>query len=438
MMSNATVSNASTYVEKPSILSFNKSTVIVWTAIGLILVETFSGALRFYLDSAGLSAVLYGPKVLCCLFFLLELRTIKTSKGLWLGLLALLLSILLAMLHGATLANVGFSLFGICPILFGMVCSEHLLHRKRLLLWAMAFCLAASFVGIALDKFTAVPWKGYSYTLGDTELSGNTAWVADEADRIAGFARVSNVLSINLAIGALFVLAFLRSKLLMIAISGVTAVAIVMTTSKAPAAGFVCTLGLLMILRFHWSARVVMTLAVLMGMILPLISFLTDFNAGLASSGTLASMYDRLINTWPNMTKGIMDQGWELTGAGLGAYGSTTALFPIPGIPSLGSDNTALYLWGIFGVMGLVLFSLQIPMLVALGNDITRTGRALLAICFCCLLTGWTTDMLEVAMANLFLGVAMGHVLTGNLHLRRVKSTAGGAHAFFPLMPSLR
>ena len=432
------MSSSATYTEKPSILSFNKSTAIVWTAISLIVIETFSGALRFYLDKAGISAVLYGPKVLCCMLFLFELFSLKASKTMWLGLLALVIYCLVAMLHGAGLTNIGFSIFGICPILFGMVCSEHLLRRKRLLLWAIGLCLLASIAGLALDKLTSVPWKGYSYTLGETELSGNTAWAVDEADRLAGFARVSNVLSINLAIGALFVIAFVRSRLLLLAICGITAVAIVMTTSKAPAAGFVCALGLLMILRFHWSARVVMTLAVLVGVILPLISFLYDFNAGLASTGSLSSMYDRLINTWPNMAHSIMDEGWELTGAGLGAYGSTLTLFPIPGVPALGSDNTAMYLWGMLGVFGLLLFVLQIPMFIKLGNDVSREGRALLAVCFCCLLTGWTTDMLEVATANLFLGIAIGHVMGGQITQRRVKSTASSTPPYFPLVPSLR
>ncbi|MDH0746028.1 hypothetical protein N5D61_06680 [Pseudomonas sp. GD03842] len=430
MMSNASV-------DKPSILSFNISTAIVWTAISLIVVETFSGALRFYLDKAGLSAVLYGPKILCCLLLMLQLLHLKTSKGVWLGLLALVISSLIAMLHGASLSNIGFSVFGICPILFGMICSEQLIHRKKLLLWAVGLCLLASFVGLALDKLTSVPWKGYSYTLGETELSGNTAWAVDEADRLAGFARVSNILSINLAMGALFVMPFLRSRLLMLVLSGVTAVAIVMTTSKAPAAGFVCAVGLLMVLRFHWTARVVMTIAVLIGMILPLISFLYDFNAGLASTGTLSSLYDRLINSWPNMARWIISEGWELTGAGLGAYGSTLALFPIPGLPTLGSDSTVLYLWGMLGAFGILLFTLQIPLFIALGDDVTRAGRALLAVCFCCLLTGWTTDMPEIATANLFLGMAIGHVLGRNRVPRPVTSTFSGTHALFPVLPHL-
>ena len=52
-------------------LAVNKSTLVVWTAIGLLLAETFSGALRYYFDQAGVSALLYLPKVLCVVLFAL-------------------------------------------------------------------------------------------------------------------------------------------------------------------------------------------------------------------------------------------------------------------------------------------------------------------------------------------------------------------------------
>jgi len=395
-------------------------------------VETFSGALRFYLDKAGLSALLYAPKILCCVLFVLQLPHLKTGRGVWLCLLALVLYCALGMLHGASLSNIGFSIFGICPVLFGMVCSEYLMMRKRLVLGAVAFCLVASLVGLALDKYTSVPWKGYSYSLGDTELTANTAWAMDEADRLAGFARVSNVLSLNLAVCALFVIPFMRSKLLSIALSAVTVVAIVMTTSKAPTVAFVGALGVLMLLRFHWTARVVMTVAVLIGMLLPLVAFFFEFQAGMITTGTLSSMYDRLINSWPNMAGAMISQGWEITGAGLGAYGSTLALFPIAGVESLGSDSTVLYLWGVFGVFGIFLFALQIPLFVALGNDISKAGEALLGVCFCCLLTGWTTDMPEIATANLFLGMAIGHVLGRRIVARPIRSIPREPLQLFP------
>ncbi len=57
--------------DSSSIISFDKSTVVVLVAISLILVETFSGALRFYFDKAGISPLLYLPKVACILLLTL-------------------------------------------------------------------------------------------------------------------------------------------------------------------------------------------------------------------------------------------------------------------------------------------------------------------------------------------------------------------------------
>ncbi|MFH7423192.1 hypothetical protein RA276_32490, partial [Pseudomonas syringae pv. tagetis] len=57
-----------------SLMSFDKSTVMVWVAIRLILVETFSGALRFFFDQAGISPLLFLPKAACILLFTLERR----------------------------------------------------------------------------------------------------------------------------------------------------------------------------------------------------------------------------------------------------------------------------------------------------------------------------------------------------------------------------
>jgi hypothetical protein len=206
MMSNSALSST----EQPSILTFNKSTLIVWVAISLIVSETFAGALRYYFDQMGISPLLYLPKIACLVLFVLELLTYKATRILWIGLLMLMVSTVLAMLHGASMNNVAFSLYGFSPLLFGAVCNEHILHRKKLLGWVIAGCLVASLVGLLLDKYTTVPWKGYSYMLGNTELAGNTAWADDELDRLAGFTRVSYALSILLAMFSLYLAMFTR------------------------------------------------------------------------------------------------------------------------------------------------------------------------------------------------------------------------------------
>jgi hypothetical protein len=378
-----TSNSAYTAEQRPSMLVFNKSTVIVWVAISLIVIETFSGALRFYFDQAGISALLYLPKVACIALFLFELQYFKANRMVWVGLLLLLISGLLAMLHGASLNNLAFSLFGISPLLFALVCSGPLIHRKRLFCWAIGLCLLASIIGIALDKYTFVPWKGYSYSLGETQLAANTAWSTDETDRIAGFARVSNALSIIIAIFSLYLAMFIRSRLLLVALCAVAFYSIILTTSK--------------------------------GLALPILGLVHDFdpNAITSSDSSLSSLYDRLINTWPNVVNAMSRDGWTLTGAGFGLFGSTLALFPVPGTEFFsGSDSSAVYLWGVLGVAGILLYLLQIPLFCRLADEITPIGRALLAIGFCICLISWTTDMFEVAVANLFMGLSMGHVLT--------------------------
>ncbi|WP_199738559.1 hypothetical protein [Pseudomonas amygdali] len=398
---------------RSSVMSFDKSTVVVWVAISLILVETFSGALRFYFDQAGISPLLYMPKAACILLFVLELCTFKAGRLFWAFMVVWMISGLLAMLHRASVHNLAFSLFALSPLVFGLVCSKHLLYRRTLLYRAIGFCLLASLLGIALDKYTSVPWKGYSYSVGETELSANTTWSADEVDRIAGFARVPNVLSIMIAFYTLYLIIFVRSRLMMMLLSAVALYAIVLTTSKAPAAAFALTLILLLLRRMSGTCRTLCIVVVGIGLLLPTLGLIVSPDAyAVSSGGSLASLYDRMINTWPNLINAMSREGWMISGAGFGMVGSTMGLFPVEGAGVfLGMDSSALYLWAMLGVLGLLLYALQIPLLFRLIDDQTRIGHMLLAISFCWCLISWTTDMFEVAVANLFIGVAIGHVI---------------------------
>jgi hypothetical protein len=414
MMSNYPLPSA----EKPSIMSFDKSTLVVLVAISLILTETFSGALRFYFDKAGLSALLYLPKVGCLALFALELLTLKAGRLVWVGMLLLLLSGSWAMLNGASFSNVAFSLFLFGPLLFGMACSDHLLHRKRLLYWVIAGCLIASLIGLLLDKYTTVPWKGYSYTVGNTELAANTAWADDEADRLAGFTRVSNALSILIAIFCLYLMSFTRSRVMFAILCVVGFYSIVLTTSKAPAAAFVITLILLAFTRLRWTSTTIFVGIVAIGMFLPILSLLHNFDPnGITTGDSLSSLYDRLVNTWPKLVYYMHSESYSLTGAGLGMFGSSQVLFPVPGAGLLtGSDSSLMYLWGTFGVVGIALYVLQVPMFFLLRDRTSRMDLALLSISMCICLISWTTDMFEVALSNLFMGLSIGQVLCNSIN----------------------
>lgn len=414
------MSSSPLYVEKPSIMSFDKSTAVLLVAISLMLVETFSGALRFYLDQAGISVLLYGPKIACLLLFTLELRSLKASPGLWLCLPALLLSAAWAMLNGAGFNNFAFAMYGISPLLFGLACGDQLIRHKRALSWAIMFCLGASLVGIALDKYTSLPWKGYSYSIGSVELTANMAWSADEADRLAGFARVSSALAIIISIFSLYLMATLRSMTLSLIVLGIGLAGVVLTTSKAPVLALIGGAALLMLARFRWTARGAIVVAVLAGMALPLAALIFDIDPNkVSASGSLSSLYDRMVNTWPNVLNILFDAGRGVTGTGFGLTGSAVASFPVVGAQMFTvSDSTVVYLWLTFGVIGLFLYAMHIPLFFRLADSTTHYGRAMLATGFCICIVSWTTDTVEVTLANLFLGMAICHALGARSRLR--------------------
>ncbi|WP_263261183.1 hypothetical protein [Pseudomonas sp. RIT-PI-S] len=394
-------------------LAFNKSTLMALAAISLVGVETFSGALRYFLDMAGASALLYVPKAACLALFALELLSARLSRGFWLALLLLVVSSMLGMLHGASPSNAGFSLFIYSPLLFGMLCGAYLQQRRQLMVWVVGLCLVASMLGILLDKYTSVPWKGYSYNLGDTTLRGNQAWSAGGTDRLAGFARMSTTAAMMMAIYALYLTAFTRSRWLMGLLFAGTFGSILLTTNKSTAAAFTCALLLLPILRRPLLCRLLFVLVVGIGLALPVMSVLLDFDGHATTGDTvLSSFYDRLVNTWPMVITAIDREGWGVTGAGLGMIGSSVALFPVYSaqVPAV-TDNTPLYLWSTLGVAGIVLFGALLPLLSGLAARRDWMSGALMTVTFCIVLISWTTDVLEVPVAALFLGIAVSHLL---------------------------
>lgn len=398
---------------RSSPLAIDKCTVLALIAASLLVSETFAGALRYYLDMAGASALLYLPKLACVAAVALEMPRAQNKPGVWLVLFALIVSSLLAMLHGSTLGNVGFSLFIYIPLLFGLFCGSYLEQRSRLLCWVIGSCLVASLIGIALDMLTSVPWKGYSYMMGDVELTANKSWAFGSTDRLAGFARMSTNLAVMIALYSLFLAAFLRSRLLRMMLYPMAFAAIFLTTNKSTAAAYLLTLVMLFLAGYRLPSATAFFIVVLVGLALPVASLLMNIPQSEAySTSMLSSFNDRLINSWPNFIETVVNEGWGWWGAGFGAVGSSVAAFPLAWLELLSiADNTALYLWGMLGMLGVFLYLLLFPLLLRLHDRGPRIRNALLGIVFCTILIGWATDVLEVTTATLFLGMAIAHVL---------------------------
>ena len=92
-------------------VTFDRSLLALGVLVALLLVETFNGALRFYTDQAGLSAIVYLPKVACIVAVGWELFTRPQQRGLWLLLILAAASLLLGRLHGAEFKSGFFSVF---------------------------------------------------------------------------------------------------------------------------------------------------------------------------------------------------------------------------------------------------------------------------------------------------------------------------------------
>lgn len=396
-------------------VTFDRSLLALAVLVSLLLVETFSGALRFYADQSGLSALVYLPKVACMVAVAWELITRPQQRGLWLLLLLALASLLVGHLHGAEWKAGAFSVFIYAPLLFGLLCGSYLEMHRKTVVWVIAFCLAASLAGIALDLLTTVPWKGYTYSMGGVEISGNRAWSAYGLDRIAGFSRMSSSLAIMLAIFSLYLGSFrlpllLRGLIYLVALAG-----IVLTTNKSSAGAFLVSLVVMSFARQRLAFLLAALVVVLGALALPLYGLLVGVDPYVASSSgdsLIGSMVDRLVSTWPNLIRVIDYNGWTYTGAGLGMTGSAYGAFPIFGVEQLAvADNSLLYLWCLFGVAGVALYVLALPMLMRLQRQPGGEARALLGIAYCVLLVGWTSDVLEAQVPSLFLGLAIGRAL---------------------------
>lgn len=382
----------------------------------LLIVETLSGALRFYLDGVGLAPLIYVPK-LAALFLAGALilsgpqRTIALGAGLPLG-----MSATLALVNGASLANIGFTIFVLAPFIFGFASARHLFRRQKELTLLACVALATSAVGAAADWSIGVPWKGYAYVVGEHTLVANRQWWAAGVDRVGGFARSSALLAMIVGVLSLYVNASLKSILLKAVVFFATLFVIAVTTNKSSLVGYV--LAFIASGTLLRSFRPQYAMAVMVGLLLPAISIFIGYEDSVGRfDSVFRSLSDRLANTWPGFYALLDGPLAPLLGQGFGNVGSAVSVFPkadapVNQWPSLAvADNGALYLWGMFGVFGCVLYSAQYLLLRSLQRSVVPYYQGLLSVVYFLVIVSWFTDVAESAVACLFLGLACGHVL---------------------------
>lgn len=384
---------------------------VITTISSLLFLEVFSGVSRYVLSSVGLSVLLYLPKIATLFLVILKIVKSKLNAASLLCGFLFILSCFIGWLYGANIKNQLFSSLMYAPLLLGYFWGENLDSYKKWFLFLFWFFIIGSFIGLLLDFATNIPWKGLEYEFAGQNIEGNKEWDAGGFDRLAGFARTSAALAIILSCLSFFLIGKIKNKLYAIILFVLTLSGILLTTSKGVFLAFLLAGLYLIFIRKPSLKKTIHIIIISIGIILPTLSIFFEYNISNSITDPdevilLASFDDRLVNTWPSIFNKINKEKAFLLGTGFGTVGTSAKLFPINGIGDILAitDSTSLYLYAMFGIIGIIIYCSQLYLLNDFSKWKMKESRALQALVICVVINGWTTDICESATAIFFIG----------------------------------
>ena len=388
--------------------------LLTWLAI--LLSEVLNAPFRFYAENAGLSAVVYLPKILCTAVVILWLSNL--SRVSILVTLTFASAALVAFLNEISPQQIFFgfwiflySLTGI-SILGFVERNEDIFFKTCVAGWLIAT------IGVIANSYVTYPWVGFGYSIGGVDIEGSREWSTFDVDRLAGFGRASITSACQILILSLFALPRVtkRSRILAVAMFAASAYAIYLTTAKSVAGAYVATIIIWLISWAPYPAFIVSFLLCTATAALPFTTIFITYNLQITSWWTqilLLSLDERLTLTWPLSIELLLRIGDPFFGRGLGGVGSPQKIFSLenPSMYSLSfTDSFSLFMYGTFGVMGvamLIAISYRACRLVAAGRGLAlNLGLASLGGLF----IGGATDLIETGIPAVFLGflIAVG------------------------------
>lgn len=380
----------------------------------LLLDDVLDGAVRYYSAELHLVWLPYLPHFLVVLAVIPMFFVRLVCDGLTTTYLFVLLLFGIAGTYGLfNLGNANQVEFGLWAVLFFpfgiFVCKSVIRGWKSLAPYGV-FLWALAVTGVLVSMFHTWPWAGLQYQVGGTTVTASHNWktAGIVIPRLAGFARGWFAAAIQILFLALFLREVLPRRwwLPVWALSGI---AIALTTTKTTLAVFLLFCGLWIFSRGKISRIWRMLPVVFLGvdMLFPICMLLigqlpTGNSETPVAHLLIATLVVRLQGEYPSAMRMILAHGNPLLGRGLGGIGGAQILFE-RAIASPG-ENIALYLYAVFGVLGLVL-------LVVYGWKASRApadgpvGRFLFYCACAVLVEGATMSVLE---ASVFLPMAFG------------------------------
>jgi len=398
--------------------------VAVILFIIFIAFEIFSGVLRFALDKIGIVYFIYLPKLFglafCLTIFLVAIKRFKVRRGS----LVLFLALTTAAFVGLTYTGCKQLLFGIwsaSPFLFSFFSYPFIrnyLTERNIFRWSLLALLTALCGFIINYLYPTVPWMGYIYNIGGTNIEGMREWVVLDYQRIGGFSRGSFSLAYQIVLFGLIVYYYSKSKIKSFILFLILLSAILFTTMKT---AFVVFMGVSIICSLYvrinktYLRRIFLCIPLLLliaGCYLPLLSYKSDLTLGIDSIESkvlLGSLEDRLINTWPNFIAMIDSEGSLIFGRGLGGVGSAT--FYWESALNNPIDNLYLYIYGVFGVFGVLILFLASLELLSFAKTKSHLNDLFFILVVALMFIGIAFSSIEGdGLTSLFFGISMAHI----------------------------
>lgn len=387
-----------------------------------LAMEVFSGPLRFYLAQAGLSALVYLPKIL-----IVGAVIATVVRTLYRGRIRPLFGAVLAMFVVFGLVGWGFTghplqpafgIFVLLPLIYAVMAEPIVRQAGTRILPYIALLWLSAALGVVLDYMWELPWTGLTYNLGELEIQGSREWTTFGVERVAGFARASFEAADQLLLLALPLVWLGRSKVLKLLIWTATGVLIYFTTTKKTGGAFLIltllmplmgTSMVLALLRRALTAGMPFLVAAA-GIGLPISTFFVTYRLDLDSLWSqvlFASFEDRLTVVWPASLALALEHGSAVLGRGIGGIGAAQKYFePLAFMPA---DNLFIYLYVTFGLLALAFVWIYVWNLAQLDTRHSAWSRLMWSVGIAVLLNGLANNGLESPITATLLGISMAY-----------------------------
>ncbi|MEW6016255.1 MAG: hypothetical protein AB1690_13165 [Candidatus Zixiibacteriota bacterium] len=424
-------------------IELRKGMLLFWLVI--IIMEA---PLRYYSSALGFPGIVYLKDFVLLLIFLYFLVLIFKRKRIDALILIILAGVaygcLVGMLNGLSISQVAFGAKMFLPFVVAFIAVYYLQVERDFLGTMFRWLVPVVLLGILLELFGELPWKGEQYSAFGVDIDASREWTTLGLPRLSGFGRASyETAAIILSLVALNLTATLVSsgepkratvRYYDYLLSTLSIAGIVVTTSKT---AMLATVGLLIsavLIKFALERRakgdraslglkLFILFFALFGMIPPAIAAINPsyFSQVLDSDNLFwkavtFSFVERMESTWPEALH-LLDGGWRfLSGRGIGGIGASQFYFEPENYNP--ADNFYIYVLISFGIVFTAVVIAYLIKNLVLCKPSEQAGVPFFIFCLIIFVFGATMNIVESSILMFTLGILAGLWKHGkaNLH----------------------